>query len=136
MKQILTLVAFLACGLAHATKSYTADECRTKGRVGQTIRLQIAYLDGRGDGGRGVLKGFVVMKACTYDKEEFGGWIAVAIPEKNLKYYLRRTGTRTRYVGNSTLVNIYKAKGVIRQTAAEGGGTVIYVELTPPGSVK
>jgi hypothetical protein len=132
MKQIVTLMALLACGLAQAAKSYTADECRAKGLVGQRIKLQIAYLAGRDDGGTGILKGYVVMQACTYDKEEFGGWIDVAIPVKNVKYYLNRAHTKIRYIEDTLAVNIYKARGVIRMSK----GNVMYVELTPPGSVR
>jgi len=133
----LALVALLACVVTQAIHRYTANECRAKGKVGEKVKLKIAYLTARRDGGKEVKEGFVFMEALTYDGDDYGNSIEVAIPTAAVEYYVKRAGTKTRYRGHRRKVRTYDAAGVIQTMEMEHrDGEVMYVELALPKSLE
>jgi hypothetical protein len=133
----LALVTLLACVVTQAIHRYTADECRAKGKVGEKVKLQIAYLTARRDGGKGIKEGYVFMEALTYDGDDFGNSIEVAIPEVAVAYYVKRAGIKIRYGGHRRRVKTYEASGIIQTMEMEHrDGEVMYIELATPKSLK
>ncbi|MBT3290317.1 MAG: hypothetical protein HN849_17420 [Victivallales bacterium] len=133
----LALVTVFACVVAQAIPRYTAEACRAKGKVGEVVKLEVAYLNARRDGGKDVKEGYVFMEAYTYDGNQHGGSIEVAIPEAAVDYYVKRAGIKTRYRGHRYKVRTYEARGTIRTMEMEHrDGEVMYVELDLPKSLK